>query len=88
MIQGGPWPLIRKANLDLGIIFGLSLLVTPVKREELAERPEGLAGFRKFVEMHRRDDEHLTFFYSLDPARANPFFIVEETTHLVEQGSM
>jgi hypothetical protein len=80
------------ANLDLGIIFGLRLLVTPVKREELAERPEGLAeelaGFCKFVERHRRDDEHLTFFYSLDPARANPLFIVEETTHLVEQGSM
>ena len=85
-------PLLRMANLDLGIIFGLRLLVTPVKREELAERPEGLAdglaGFRKFVERHRRDDEHLTFFYGLDPARANPFFIVEGTTYLVKQGSM
>ena len=85
-------PLLRKANLDLGIIFGLRLFVMPVKREELAERPEGLAEglavFRKFVERHRRDDEHLTFFYGLDPARANPFFIVEGTTHLVELGSM
>jgi hypothetical protein len=76
----------------LVVIFGLRLLVTPVKREELAERPEGLAEglavFRKFVERHRRDDEHLTFFYGLDPARANPFFIVEGTTHLVELGSM
>ena len=73
------------------VIFGLRLLA-PVKREELAEKPEGLAeklaGYREFVERHRRDDEYLTFFYGIDPARANPFFIVEETTHLVELGSM
>ena len=73
------------------VIFGLRLLAL-VKREEHAERPEGLAeglaGFRKFMERHRRDDEHLTLFYGLDPARAVPLFIVEETTHLVEQGSL
>ena len=69
------------------VIFGLRLLA-PVKREEHAERPEGLAeelaGFWKFVERHRRDDEHLTLFYGLDPVRAYLLFIVEETTHLVD----
>ena len=69
------------------VIFGLRLLVMPVKREEHAERPEGLAdglaGFRKFVERHRRDDEHLTFFYGLDTLRAVLLFIVEDTAHLV-----
>ena len=81
------------------VIFGLRLLVTPVKREEHAERPEGLAeelaGFWKFVERHRRDDEHLTFFYGLDlPWRflceSENFllFIVEDTAYLVVQGSL
>ena len=64
--------------------------------EGLAEGlAEGLTGFSKFVERHRRDDEHLTFFYGLDlpwgvscECENVLLFIVEDSAHLVEQGSL
>jgi hypothetical protein len=103
MVQGGLWSLLRNDDLVL-VIFGLRILDASIKRKEQCERPEGhgegdaegLAGFRKIVERHMRNDEHLTFFYGLDhqwfpcecESTAVLLFIVEDTANLVEQGSL